>query len=376
MDFPTLPTSSWYCDECGHGPMTFGLDRNCVNCGATYTRNSNQLEPKGDQGQKNYDPNSLGESRRVKLEQLRRLAQGREAKVAGRLDATLPGTALETSNSSSLAAQPEARQGGGEGQLCCSCGEFQNGVVFQCLNCGHTNCQDCKWDEWVIFQDSPDRSLGDSNVAYWKNWPQSIPLPNQLPSKRDYLRNPRSYTSELGHVKRTVYQMSPLIQSLSGGLRNSADEPRDILELTSLEAEYPMYFSHLRWTRLGQGVSSAATLPSLFENLLRTRNRIIRVCHMIFYMKAAGLIKDRISILVRHPSDIAVAQLLPIMVVRVFDLLAILQQCLEDCLCPGLEIRVTKNIIRTATLSCDEMLCSLKHPTIQTQANLTGNHPQ
>ena len=29
---------NWYCDVCGHGPMTAGVDTNCVLCGQRWTR--------------------------------------------------------------------------------------------------------------------------------------------------------------------------------------------------------------------------------------------------------------------------------------------------------------------------------------------------
>ena len=244
----------------------------------------------------------------------------------------------------------------GQTLLCCTCGAILN-LLLECNNCEHRHCIDCS----VFEKDSSQNDPNATNIAIWREWSQSIQLPEHVPSKSYYLRNPRSYVLALGRIKQTVYEMSPMLEDLKHPSRQGPNgenlyEPEASLRLDSLQN---MHIPDIEPAQLVKGIKWTSGLPKLFEELLRARNRIVRICQMLLYMKAAGLVQDRVSIIIRKPSDGPIARLTPIMIEQIFRLASCVNDCMLECMRGTSPVVVSKRTITTVTKACEQVLLKL-----------------
>ena len=342
----------WYCGHCGFGLMNYEREPSCHNCHLVRDSSAFVEEtrarvttPIATQGP--FQP-PRGSAR-----QPNRPQDKAEAFTSHTESPPRPSTP-DSSRGSAEELQDEQYLFG-QALLCCNCGDILN-LLFECDNCEHGHCIDCS-----VFQNDSSQDDNDHNIAIWKDWSQSIPLPDHVPSKAHYLRNPRSYVSVLGRIKQTVYEMSPIVEeskdvSSQGPNREDLCEPKASLQLESLKS---MHAPDMKLTQLVKSIRWTSGLPKLFEELLRARNRMVRVCQMVLYMKAAGLVQDRVSIIVRNPADGSIACLIPIMIEQIFALARCLNECMLECVRGTSTVVVSKRTIATATEACEKVLRQL-----------------
>ena len=236
--------------------------------------------------------------------------------------------------------------------LCCSCGHDSNSWSLECDNCEHPYCNGCK--KFLNKLSQSDFSTYAS--PFWTDWVQSFPHPDQIPFKSHYLRNPRSYVSTLDRIKQIVYELSSVVEASNGLPSLNSCEPRASLQLDFLKK---MNIPYIEPTDLVKSINCTVPVPTLFKGLVNARNRVFRVCQMILYMKAAGLLQDRVSILIREPASNPIAHLIPIMVNEIFRLASCLNECMLECMHIASTVVVIKSTIATASEACERFLLQL-----------------
>ena len=50
MSFAARKVQAWFCETCGHGPMTTGIDQHCVSCGQRRIYTDDRVEAKNEGG--------------------------------------------------------------------------------------------------------------------------------------------------------------------------------------------------------------------------------------------------------------------------------------------------------------------------------------
>ena len=201
-----------------------------------------------------------------------------------------------------------------------------------------------------------------------------ISLPKRLPDKRKYLRGPKQDMTELKQIKKLVYAMSYLIRDIRG----SSFKDNNTMPMVGLDSEdlHGQSLPDFKWHRVFRTLDCKAKLPALFSRMLHARNQLSMVCQMVLLLKMAGILEDRVSILIKEASSRSVVQLLPIFIRDIFSLAEGMEDCIENYLIPGQGIKLTQEVIVCAGTMCKGMLDHLYCPYNQQHASSSTSSPK
>ena len=139
------PPKQWFCDDCGHGPMTSGIDDHCVSCGKRKGRNA----------ARNQAPDSTSALELPSSLSLRCSLWGYFQLLTfpvftGKLSFHCPQDEEEPYSSVITSSRPLAPlttfgSKGSKRWFCCSCGDGPKALAVEpaCASCGHRPCSGC-----------------------------------------------------------------------------------------------------------------------------------------------------------------------------------------------------------------------------------------
>ena len=202
---------------------------------------------------------------------------------------------------------------------CCSCGLPISGFSDRevCEVCRHTLCRRCRERQLLLHLGKSSRPKSENSLR-WEPWPVTTSMPNRVPSRKSYRLNPKAYSAEVRSLKERAYLMSPIIQDLMEGVESHFLIPTQGLSSIACQMQCS---NLLDCGKLFRYCECDEELPSLFQEMLDVRNRLVQVCQTVLYLKAAGLVRDRISVVVKRHPKASIAELLTLHIQRIFELL-------------------------------------------------------